>query len=216
MKKLGWIFLIFGVLGFLGAASKGHSVFGPTFWIALGSFLIYRANKKEQDSKKQPATDVSSPAEVDNTKDDVTESALEQISEASDNTNRKESLEDIQAQLTLQQREAAICLISFFGGFNNNLEDERPMALFRQAASFFGVSNSPAVISGLMLKYTDAEVLIDTVRAIKPIKAKEFLLLTCYDLAKTSNNPEANDVFFNIANDMGYDKNKMKDLIKCY
>ena len=29
MKTAGWIFIVIGVLAFLGAASKGHSVFGP-------------------------------------------------------------------------------------------------------------------------------------------------------------------------------------------
>lgn len=41
MKTAGWIFIVIGVLAFLGAASKGHSVFGPLFWIGIGSVLIY-------------------------------------------------------------------------------------------------------------------------------------------------------------------------------
>ena len=44
MKKFGIGLLIFGSLAFLGAALKGNSVLGPCFFIALGSYLIYRAN----------------------------------------------------------------------------------------------------------------------------------------------------------------------------
>ena len=44
MKKFGIGLLIFGALAFIGAASKGNSVFGPCFFIALGIFLMYRAN----------------------------------------------------------------------------------------------------------------------------------------------------------------------------
>ena len=47
MKTAGWIFIVIGVLAFLGAASKGHSVFGPLFWIGIGSVLIYLKREKE-------------------------------------------------------------------------------------------------------------------------------------------------------------------------
>ena len=127
-----------------------------------------------------------------------------------------ESLEDIQAQLTLQQREAAMCLISFFGGYNINLMDDAPILLFKQSAIFFGLPDSPVVLSKIMLKYTDADTLVDIVLTIKPIKAKEFLLLTCYDLFKSSGKPEAYDLLFNIANDLGYDKTRFEQLIRRY
>lgn len=48
MKTTGKVFLILGVLSFLGAALGGNSVFGPCFFIALGAFLIHRANEKDQ------------------------------------------------------------------------------------------------------------------------------------------------------------------------
>lgn len=51
MKIAGWIFLVIGVLSFIGAASKGHSVFGPCFWVALGGYLLYRASKKEDEEE---------------------------------------------------------------------------------------------------------------------------------------------------------------------
>ena len=48
MKIAGWIFIVFGTLAFIGAASKGHSVFGPLFWIGLGGVLIYLKKEKEE------------------------------------------------------------------------------------------------------------------------------------------------------------------------
>lgn len=48
MKTTGKVFLILGILSFFGAALGGNSVFGPCFFIALGAFLIHRANEKEE------------------------------------------------------------------------------------------------------------------------------------------------------------------------
>ena len=67
-----------------------------------------------------------------------------------------------------------------------------------------------------MSKYTDADALIEVVLTIKPFKAKVFLLLTCDDLIKSSDNSEAYELLFNIANYMGYDKTKMRSLINRY
>ncbi len=47
MKTTGKVFLIFGILSFIGAALGGNSVFGPCFFIALGAFLIHRGQRKE-------------------------------------------------------------------------------------------------------------------------------------------------------------------------
>lgn len=47
MKKFGIGLLIFGALAFIGAATQGNSIFGPCFFIALGSYLIYRATNKQ-------------------------------------------------------------------------------------------------------------------------------------------------------------------------
>ena len=41
MKTIGWILIVIGALSFIGAASKGHSVFGPLFWLGLGGTLVY-------------------------------------------------------------------------------------------------------------------------------------------------------------------------------
>lgn len=218
MKTVGWIFLIFGALSFFGAAFKGHSVFGPLFWIGLGAFLLYRFNNKEQESEKRTNDgNVSSIENAEVQESRITSSSKNIQNDIQELSNLQlESLEDIHAQLTLQQREAAMCMISFFGGYNNNLMDEVPVMLFKQSAIFFGLPDSPAVLSKIMSKYTDADTLIDIVLTIKPVKAKEFLLLTCYDLIKSSGQSEAFDLLLNIANDMGYDKARFTNLIKNY
>ena len=218
MRTAGWICLIIGVLSFFGAALKGNSVFGPLFWIGLGAFLLYRVNNKEDKRDKKPIKLAQQSKEETHLQESITKSIPETTQiESTDFPNQQlESLEDIQAQLTLQQREAAMCLISFFGGYNNNLMDDAPIMLFKQSAVFFGLPDSPAVLSKIMSKYTDADTLVDIVLTIKPIKAKEFLLLTCYDLIKSSGKPEAYDLLFNIANDMGYDKTRFEQLIRLY
>ena len=50
MKGFGWFCVILGCASFLGAAINGNSVFGPAFWLALGSiYLVHRAkNRKEK------------------------------------------------------------------------------------------------------------------------------------------------------------------------
>ena len=61
MKTAGWIFIVIGVLAFLGAASKGHSVFGPLFWIGIGSVLIYLKREKEETNEKRTAVEPTAP-----------------------------------------------------------------------------------------------------------------------------------------------------------
>lgn len=215
MKIAGWICLVIGVLSFFGAALKGNSVFGPLFWIGLGAFLLYRVNNDKQEIENKSI-------EVEKEETQVNESIIEAVPENSHNDILKfpdmqlESLEDIQTQLTLEQREAAMCLISFFGGYNNNLMDDAPIMLFKQSAIFFGIPDSTTEISWLMSKYPDGDALIDRVLTINHLKAKEFLLLTCYDLIRSSDSSEAYNLLFNIANDMGYDKTKMRNLINRY
>ena len=221
MRIAGWICLVIGVLSFFGAALKGNSVFGPVFWIGLGAFLLYRVNNKEEEREKKHIKLDQQSKEETHIQENITKSIPEttQIESPVLPIQQLESLEDIQAQLTLQQREAAMCLISFFGGYNNNLMDDAPIMLFKQSAVFFGLPDSPVVLSKIMSKYTDADTLVDIVLTIKPIKAKEFLLLTCYDLINSSGKPEAYDllfILFNIANDMGYDKTRFEQLIRLY
>lgn len=50
MKKFGKICIIIGSLSFLGAASTGHRVIGPLFWLALGIIILVFQNNKKQNS----------------------------------------------------------------------------------------------------------------------------------------------------------------------
>lgn len=62
-------------------------------------------------------------------------------------------------------------------------------------------------------KYQDADKLIDTVLTIKDKESKEFILLTCYDLTKMSGKAEAYEFLYNIAYEMGYNRDKLKNLV---
>lgn len=53
MKTAGWIILIFGSLSFLGLILKGSNPMGPTFWIGLGVFLLYKADKKKKEKEEK-------------------------------------------------------------------------------------------------------------------------------------------------------------------
>lgn len=76
--------------------------------------------------------------------------------------------------------------------------------------------SSPTEVMQMMSKFSDADSLIDTIITIKSSKAREYLLLSCYDMIKTTHNSEAYELFFNIAKDLGYDKMNIEDLIKQY
>ena len=217
MKIAGWIFLVIGALGFIGAAAKGNSVAGPLMCLALGIFFLYRVKNKEQENKTISGEKTKNVLE-DNTYDPIRSNQFQSMTRKSDCIEDKntESLKDIQSHLSVEQREAALCLISFFGGFNNNLEDEAPMAIFRQAADFFGLSYSPMAMSAIMARYSDVDYLIDTVLTIRNVKAKEFLLLTCYDLISKIDSNEAMEILHSIARDMGYNHLKLNSLIAAY
>lgn len=208
MRIAGWIVLVIGVMGFLGAALKGNSVFGPLFWIGLGAYLLHKANNREIDKIKKIEQVLTESSKSEETVIDAININKQK------NSLELERVEDIQAQLTLQQREAAMCLISFFSAYNKT--NAEPFILFKQAAFFFGIPDSPVVMSKIMSKYTDADILIDIVITIKPIKAKEFLLLTCYDLIQSSHNAEAQELLYNVAQDLGYNKSRFEQLIQLY
>lgn len=218
MKATGYVFLIIGIISFLGCALKGNSVFGPLFWIGLGTFLLYKADKREQKNESEPIS-------TEKFTKDKTRIQAEGVEAISNNNladvkkqadQQLESLEELQAQLTLPQREAAMCMIFFFCGYNSNLTNDASIILLKQSAVFYGVPDSPLFLSKIMSKYSDADALLDIVLTIKPVKAKEFLLLSCYDLIKSTGKQEAFDLLFNIANDMGYDKTKLEQLILLY
>lgn len=53
MKIAGWICMILGALTLIGSVSAGHNPTGPTFWLALGIFLLYKANNREENEKRK-------------------------------------------------------------------------------------------------------------------------------------------------------------------
>ena len=203
MKTAGWIFIVIGVLAFFGAASKGNSVFGPLFWIGIGGALIYLRREKEETSNEKKVVVTPKPEPHDNP----------QVKEDKPVQNYQEQ----NAPVTFEQKEAALCLIAFFAGYNDDLTtDGAAYRVSYQAAIFFGIGNYKETLTAALPKYQDADKLIDTVLTIKDRKSQEFVLLTCYDLTKMSGKAEAYEFLYNIANEMGYDKERLHKLIDQY
>lgn len=209
MKIAGWICLVLGGLSFIGAASQGDSVFGPCFWIALGAFLLYKVYNKDETRSTQIHQEEKLQVEVK-------AESVNNIDVQAYQHENPESLDDIQSQLTLQQREASVCMVAFFGGYNDDFTDDTAIVIIHRAATFFGIPDSPSVMSQIMPKYTNADMLIDIIQNIKSRKAIEFLLLTCYDLTKASGKEEPYEILLNFANDMGYDKTRFAQLVNQY
>lgn len=207
MKTTGKVFLIIGILSFFGAAFGGNSVFGPSLFIALGIFLLYRANEKEEDKAKE-ITNIKTTKNVTERKPQTSKSHVQKSNVSSG---------DIEEPLTYKQKEAALCLIAFFSGYNDDvMYNDSIYALSLQASVFYGIKDYRETLTRAMPKYQNANILIDTVLTIKDRKSKEFLLLTCYDLTKMSGKDEAYNNLFNIAEEMGYDRNRMRQLIEQY
>ena len=219
MKTAGWIILVIAVLSFMGAALKGHSVFGPCFWIAVGGYLLYRANTKKEKEETLTKADTTASTIQTQIKDNLnvkesqkTVVALEKLQEEKET----ETIGEIQSQMTLQQREAAMCLVALFGGYANKMPREAMTFISSQAATFFGIPFNETAISGMLARYSDADKLIDTVITIKQRKAKEFLLLTCHDFVNNSSSREASLLLENIAADMGYNNHLFRQLVNTY
>ena len=203
MKTAGWIFIVIGALAFLGAASKGHSVFGPLFWIGIGGVLIYLKREKEETNEKRTAVEPTAPKQPEKP----------QLEEEKAKTKNVEQFTPV----TFEQKEAALCLIAFFAGYNDDLTtDGSAYMVSYQSAIWFGIGNYKETLTAALPKYQDADKLIDKVLTIKDRKSREFILLTCYDLTKMSGKAEAFEFLYNIANEMGYDKEKLHKLIDQY
>lgn len=206
MKTFGWIFIVIGVLAFIGAASKGDSVFGPCVWIAIGGALIYLKRESEREDNQT----------IEN---DVPVSTTPKQHEISKSVEKEPIIEEVEqsATVTFDQKEAAICLIAFFAGYNEDLTtDGAAYMVSYQSAIFFGIDNYKETLIAALPKYQDADKLIDTILTIKDVKSKEFILLTCYDLTKMSGKSEAYEFLYKIANDMGYNREKLNKLINQY
>ena len=203
MKTAGWILIVIGALAFLGAASKGHSVFGPLFWIGIGGVLIYLKREKEETNEKRTAVEPTAPKQPEKP----------QLEEEKAKTKNVEQFTPV----TFEQKEAALCLIAFFAGYNDDLTtDGSAYMVSYQSAIFFGIGNYKETLTAALPKYQDADKLIDTVLTIKDKKSREFILLSCYDLTKMSGKAEAYEFLYNIASEMGYGKEKLHKLIDQY
>ena len=206
MKTAGWILIVIGALAFIGAASKGDSVFGPLFWIGIGIVLLYLKREREENDKEKTITE-------------TTTSKKTEILKVEEKNEKKPEVIDVEqnSQVTFEQKEAALCLIAFFAGYNDDImTNDAAYMISYQSAIFFGIGNYKETLTAALPKYQDADKLIDTVLTIRDRKSREFILLTCYDLTKMSGKSEAYDFLYNIANEMGYNREKLHKLIDQY
>jgi hypothetical protein len=206
MKTAGWILIVIGALAFIGAASKGDSVFGPLFWIGIGIVLLYLKREREENDKEKTITE-------------TTTSKKTEILKVEEKNEKKPEVIDVEqnSQVTFEQKEAALCLIAFFAGYNEDImTNDAAYMISYQSAIFFGIGNYKETLTAALPKYQDADKLIDTVLTIKDRKSREFILLTCYDLTKMSGKSEAYEFLYNIANEMGYNREKLHKLIDQY
>ena len=206
MKTAGWILIVIGALAFIGAASKGDSVFGPLFWIGIGIVLLYLKREREENDKEKTITE-------------TTTSKKTEILKVEEKNEKKPEVIDVEqnSQVTFEQKEAALCLIAFSAGYNEDImTNDAAYMISYQSAIFFGIGNYKETLTAALPKYQDADKLIDTVLTIKDRKSREFILLTCYDLTKMSGKSEAYEFLYNIANEMGYNREKLHKLIDQY
>ena len=203
MKTAGWIFVVIGALAFLGAASKGDSVFGPLFWIGIGIVLLYLKREREENNKEKTLVEPTTPKKTETLEVEEKKSEVIDVEQNS--------------PVNIEQKEAALCLIAFFAGYNEDImTNDAAYMVSYQSAIFFSIDNYKETLMAALPKYQDADKLIDTVLTIKDRKSREFILLTCYDLTKMSGKTEAYEFLYNIANDMGYGREKLKRLIDQY
>ena len=185
MKTAGWILIVIGALAFIGAASKGDSVFGPLFWIGIGIVLLYLKREREENNKEKT----------------VKETTTSKKTEILKVEEKKPEVIDVEqnSPVTIEQKEAALCLIAFFAGYNEDImTNDAAYMISYQSAIFFGIGNYKETLTAALPKYQDADKLIDTVLTIKDRKSREFILLTCYDLTKMSGKSEAYEFLYNI------------------
>ena len=224
MKNFGIFCIGLGGLSLLGALMAGHSAFGPIFWLALGIALVLIAKQKE-DAKRsmgnQETKEMQQSVSISQTSNTAQqqpkeESVYEQKVEESCLVSSKSNMD---IPMTTKQKEAAMCLISYFGGYNDDIEtnpktNEMVYALSYQASIYFQIHNFPEMLPGAMSRNSDPDKMLDTVMTIEDRQYKEFLLLTCHDLTKMSGEAEAYELLYKIANEMGYNKDRFNALIE--
>lgn len=206
MRKLGWIFAIFGILSCIGAATANNSTIGPLFFIALGIFLIHKSDEKSEKDSSSSRTIVSSQsASISSSQNEIS------------NSKRKISIDQIYSGLTRPQREASMCLIAFFGGFNNNSSNDFLVRkISENAASFFGFKFTEDEMAFILSHNTDITSIIDSIKTIRQKNVIEFLLLSCHDLVKISHSTEAEQVLKFMISEIGYDYVSFKNLVNTY
>lgn len=222
MKGFGKFCIGLGALSLVGALIGGHNPFGPLFWLALGIALLFIAKQKEDVNYKADNQSTNPSTSASHTTKETQQQGR------AENTDRSKSVESTvvpsntnkDIPMTTKQKESAMCLISYFGGYNDlETNDEANQIVYElscQVANYFGIHDFPTMLPGAMKRNGDLDKMIDTVMTIEDRQYRECLLLTCYDLAKMSRNSEALELIFNIANEMAYNEERFKALIGQY
>lgn len=223
MKNFGIFCIVLGGLSLLGALMAGHNAFGPLFWLALGIALVIIAKQKEDNKLQTSTTTRPQTIEPSSTTTDNSAALSTNNASSSQSNSIKAKLEiqtiisDDDEPLTWEQKQAAICLISFFAGYNDDVEtNDAIYQLTSHAAQYLEIPNYPEMLPDAMKKNQEPNKMMDRVMNIKDRKSKECTLLVCYDLTKMSGNDEAYEILFNIANEMGYNRERFQSLIRQY
>lgn len=226
MKNFGKFCIGLGGLSLLGALMAGHSITGPTVWLALGITLVLFAKQKEDDKRNmsnQGTKETQQSVSISQTSNTAQQQPKEEsvYEQKVDESCLVSSKSNMDIPMTTKQKEAAMCLISYFGGYNDDIEtnpktNEMVYALSYQASIYFQIHNFPEMLPGAMSRNSDPDKMLDTVMTIQDRQYKEFLLLTCHDLTKMSGKAEAYELLYNIANEMGYNKDRFNALIEQY
>lgn len=66
MKTTGIILTILSFFSFIGCLNSGMGLTGPTLMLATGIFLIYRANKKKEETTQEQKGEEESRTKEDN------------------------------------------------------------------------------------------------------------------------------------------------------
>ena len=121
-----------------------------------------------------------------------------------------------QEKISETQKEASICLVAFFAGFDRGSNSSLSQIIINQAMLFFAVGNDPENLARILMKYNNVDSIFEIISSIRDKKAKEFLLLSCYDLAKSTKLNAPMEMVYSVANDLGYDREKFTSLISQY
>lgn len=223
MKNFGIFCIGLGGLSLLGALMAGHNAFGPLFWLALGIALVIIAKQRE-DNKRQTSTTARPQTIEPSSKTTDNSAALSTNNTSSSHRGNTMTQPEIQTiisyddvPLTWEQKEAAICLISFFAGYNDDVETNDVIyQLTSQAAKYLEIPNYPEMLPDAMRKNQEPNKMMNRVMTIMDRKSKECTLLVCYDLTKMSGKEEAYEILFNLAREMGYNRERFLSLVRQY